>query len=200
MCIRDRIKSNRTDSMRTFIAIFLVSAFVCIAYGQQPTWKRFNQCDSEWRNDPIGRKTVCNGGSQTTCLAMILVANGMKCNNEECNPRALNNWLKRNQGYRGSTLVWSSIKNLGLLYEGYNKDLNTIKRETAGGRFAILRLKGFNKWAVAIEKTDQGWKIMNPAPEAKGGIEIIPDSDVTGAALFSKTQNEKKTLVEALLI
>jgi hypothetical protein len=76
----------------------------------------YKQCDSRWKNDKMGTKTICQVGCLMSSVSMAISHNGRKIDGSSSTPKSLNAWLKKHGGYSGNLFVWGSVKSLGLCY------------------------------------------------------------------------------------
>ena len=63
---------------------------------------------------------------------------GLKGIGKDYNPSSLNQWLKKNKGYIGTTLyVWASVNPLGLVFQGY-VGVSQIRASFDKGRVVLV--------------------------------------------------------------
>jgi hypothetical protein len=111
-------------------------------------WIRYEQCVPQWGNDPLGSKTICSDGAIITSIAMALATFNKGCPSTPCDPRTLNDWLKKNNGYQGNQFQWPSVAKLGLTFEGLTKDVAYIQKVFNEGAIVILAVEYGSHWAL----------------------------------------------------
>ena len=65
-----------------------------------PYWfPLFKQCDTNWGNDIMVTKTICEVGCLMSSISMALNGRNISISEIKSNPGVLNTWLKHNSGY-----------------------------------------------------------------------------------------------------
>lgn len=76
-----------------FVSIIFISLLVlgCVEAGPIRPYTHYGNCHPSWANELIGDtgKTICEEGSLTTCLAMVLQYYSASFGREPANPKTL---------------------------------------------------------------------------------------------------------------
>eukprot|EP01016_Furgasonia_blochmanni_P022528 TRINITY_DN2451_c0_g1_i1.p1 TRINITY_DN2451_c0_g1~~TRINITY_DN2451_c0_g1_i1.p1 ORF type:complete len:219 (-),score=26.24 TRINITY_DN2451_c0_g1_i1:371-1027(-) len=135
MCIRDRVSTQSTWGIRTFLKMAyhkLALITLLVATTLSTDTVSYNECDETWAQDVIysydgpgcskppgctkicpmvcwrGQVTICNTtwGSMLTAVATLLARQGLSCGGESsCDPKQLNQYLLDNNGYRYQVII-----------------------------------------------------------------------------------------------
>jgi len=115
----------------------------------------FSQCDSQWADDLMDTKTICQVGCLMSSTSMGLAGTSIPIESGsflqiDATPKTLNAWLKNNGGYDGSNdLIESVVPNINperIFWpdDGFHKtnDLSfeTIKSYLDKGRIVIANV------------------------------------------------------------
>jgi len=114
------------------------------------SWAAYSQCDSRWKNEPLGTSTtntICKAGCAMSSLAMYLTTRG-----HSMNPSQLNAWLNQHGGYAQSDLlVWSAVDSaFSVSYQGQETsvDVDTLQKGLAACHGIIANVRGGSHWVL----------------------------------------------------
>lgn len=136
------------------------------------SFPNYQQCDSKWKNVAIGtlEVTMCQKGSLIASVSSMLKHYGVKVDGQDADPKALNEWLKKNKGYKNENeFVPDSIDKLkGVTYIYQLSEPLLMYAAYMLKQTCVINVNKKSTWAVVTKATKDSrgnisFSVMDPA-------------------------------------